>query len=36
MAGQKESVDEALRFPLSKEVMQKYMYGNAARLLKLN
>ena len=29
MAGQKESLDEALKFPLSKEVMQKYMYGNA-------
>jgi predicted TIM-barrel fold metal-dependent hydrolase len=35
MAGQKESVDEALKFPLSKDVMQKYMYGNAARLLKI-
>jgi uncharacterized protein len=31
----KESVDGALRFPLSKDVMQKYMYGNAARLLKI-
>jgi predicted TIM-barrel fold metal-dependent hydrolase len=35
MAGQKASVDEALKYPLSKEVMQKYMYGNAARLLKV-
>ncbi len=35
MVGLKESVDEQLRFPLSKDVMQKYMYGNAARLLKL-
>jgi uncharacterized protein len=35
MAGQKESVDESLKFPLSKDVMQKYMYGNAARLLKI-
>lgn len=34
MAGLKESVDESLKFPLSKEVMQKYMSGNAARLLK--
>jgi uncharacterized protein len=36
MAGQKESVNEALKFPLSKDVMQKYMYGNAARLLKIS
>jgi uncharacterized protein len=35
MAGQKESVDESLKFPLSTDVMQKYMYGNAARLLKI-
>lgn len=35
MAGQKESVDESLKFPLSNDVMQKYMYGNAARLLKI-
>mgnify|MGYP001031130456 CR=1 FL=1 len=31
----KESVAGALRFPLSDEVMGKYLYGNAARLLKL-
>lgn len=35
MAGQKESVDLSLKFPLSDDVMQKYMYGNAARLLKV-
>jgi uncharacterized protein len=35
MAGLKESVDESLKFPLAAEVMQKYMYGNAARLLKV-
>ena len=35
MAGLKESVDGQLKFPLSKDVMQKYMYGNAARLLKV-
>jgi predicted TIM-barrel fold metal-dependent hydrolase len=28
-------VDGALQFPLSDTVMQKYLYGNAARLLKL-
>jgi predicted TIM-barrel fold metal-dependent hydrolase len=31
----KESVDGALQFPLADDVMQKYMYGNAARLLKI-
>lgn len=31
----KESAELALHFPLSDEVMEKYMYGNAARLLKL-
>jgi predicted TIM-barrel fold metal-dependent hydrolase len=31
----KESVEGALRFPLKDEVMEKYLYGNAARLLKL-
>jgi predicted TIM-barrel fold metal-dependent hydrolase len=36
LAGQKESVDGALQFPLSKGVMSKFMYGNAARLLKIN
>jgi predicted TIM-barrel fold metal-dependent hydrolase len=35
MAGLKESVDGQMKFSLSKEVMQKYMYGNAARLLKV-
>jgi uncharacterized protein len=35
MAGQKQSVDEALEYPLSRDVMQKYMYDNAARLLKI-
>jgi hypothetical protein len=35
MAGLKESVDGQMKFPLSAEVMQKYMYGNAARLLKI-
>jgi hypothetical protein len=28
-----ESVEMALKFPLSDDVMEKYMYGNAARLL---
>jgi hypothetical protein len=32
MVGLKESVDEALKFPLSKDVVQKYMDGNGARL----
>ncbi len=31
----KESVELSLKFPLSDEVMEKYMYGNAARLLGL-
>ncbi len=31
----KESVELSLQFPLSGEVMEKYMYGNAARLLEL-
>jgi uncharacterized protein len=31
----KESAELALKFPLSDDVMEKYMYGNAARLLKL-
>jgi predicted TIM-barrel fold metal-dependent hydrolase len=35
LGGMKESVEGALRFPLSKEVMTKYLYTNAARLLKL-
>lgn len=35
MAGMKESVEESLKFPLSKEVIQKYLYDNAARLLKV-
>jgi len=35
IAGLKESVDESLKFPLSKDVMQKYMYVNAARPLSI-
>ena len=35
LGSMKESVDGSLQFPLSHEVMQKYLYGNAARLLKL-
>ena len=31
----KESAELALNFPLSDDVMEKYMYENAARLLKL-
>ena len=31
----KESVEGALQFPLSDDVMRKYLYGNAAKLLKL-
>jgi predicted TIM-barrel fold metal-dependent hydrolase len=31
----KESLDAALQFPLSDDVMQKYLYGNAATFLKL-
>ena len=31
----KESVELSLQFPLSDEVMEKYMFGNAARLLGL-
>jgi len=31
----KESVELSLKFPLSQETMEKYMYGNAARLLGL-
>jgi predicted TIM-barrel fold metal-dependent hydrolase len=31
----KESAELALKFPLSDDVMEKYMYGNAARLLKI-
>ena len=31
----KESAELALKFPLSGDVMEKYMYGNAARLLKV-
>jgi hypothetical protein len=31
----KESAELALKFPLSGDVMEKYMYGNAARLLKI-
>jgi predicted TIM-barrel fold metal-dependent hydrolase len=31
----KESVEMALKFPLPDDVMEKYMYGNAARLLKI-
>lgn len=27
--------EHSLKFPLSKDVMQKYMYGNAARLLNI-
>jgi predicted TIM-barrel fold metal-dependent hydrolase len=32
----KESAELALKFPLSDDVMEKYMYGNAARLLKVS
>jgi predicted TIM-barrel fold metal-dependent hydrolase len=32
----KESAELALKFPLSDDVMEKYMYGNAARLLKIS
>lgn len=32
----KESAEMALKFPLSDDVMEKYMYGNAARLLKIS
>ena len=35
LACQKASVEGALRFPLSDDVMAKYLYGNAARLVKL-
>jgi predicted TIM-barrel fold metal-dependent hydrolase len=35
MAGQKQSVDEALQFPLPRDALQKYMFDNAARLLKI-
>jgi hypothetical protein len=35
MAGIKESVDGQLKFSFSKEVREKYMYGNAAKLLKV-
>jgi uncharacterized protein len=31
----KESVELALKFPLSDDVMEKYMFGSAARLLKV-
>jgi predicted TIM-barrel fold metal-dependent hydrolase len=31
----KESVEMALQFPLSDDVMEKYMYWNAARLMKI-
>jgi predicted TIM-barrel fold metal-dependent hydrolase len=31
----KESAELALKFPLADDVMEKYMYGNAARLLKI-
>jgi predicted TIM-barrel fold metal-dependent hydrolase len=31
----KESAELALKFPLSDDVMEKYMFGNAARLLKV-
>jgi hypothetical protein len=30
-----ESAELALKFPLSEDVMEKYMCGNAARLLKV-
>jgi uncharacterized protein len=32
----KESAELALKFPLSDDVMEKYLYGNAARLLKVS
>jgi hypothetical protein len=32
----KESAGLALKFPLSADVMEKYMYGNAARLLEVH
>jgi predicted TIM-barrel fold metal-dependent hydrolase len=32
----KESAELALKFPLSDDVMEKYMYGNADRLLKVS
>ena len=32
----KESAELALQFPLSDDIMEKYMYGNAARLLKIS
>jgi uncharacterized protein len=35
LATLKESVDESLKFDLSPEVMDKYLYGNAAVLLKI-
>jgi predicted TIM-barrel fold metal-dependent hydrolase len=31
----KEPLEDTLRLPLSKDVMEKYLWGNAARLLKL-
>jgi predicted TIM-barrel fold metal-dependent hydrolase len=35
LAGQKQSVDGALQFPVPRDVLQKFMYDNAARLLKI-
>jgi predicted TIM-barrel fold metal-dependent hydrolase len=31
----KESAELAQKFPLADDVMEKYMYGNAARLFKI-
>lgn len=31
----KEAIEETLKFPIPAEVMEKYLWGNAARLLKL-
>jgi predicted TIM-barrel fold metal-dependent hydrolase len=36
LATLKESVDETLKFPLTPKVMEKYMYDNAAYLLKIS
>jgi predicted TIM-barrel fold metal-dependent hydrolase len=35
LGSMKESVDGVLQFPLSDDVMHSYLYGNAARLLRL-
>jgi len=32
----KESAEMALKFPLSSDVLEKYMYRNAARLLRVS